>query len=369
MTAFYVAALYLALRLERVPSAIGRVLFGAVLGLGLLAKYSFVIFALALLVAVFLDRKMRRGILSPWVLVGFALSLAPVVAQLSWLVEHAPPHHLVQGETPLTLWENALRIGKTVFRVCLGVVGFLMPMGAIWIAVFWKAVRRRPLATDETTRHLRFFERLFAAIVVLALIAIVVIQSDRPRSHYFFVLVPLVPYFFLRYGAAMDAPQIKRFAALISLSGVVLIATLIGKYVIEPRICGHCEDHIPYDAFARQLREQGFKQGTIFAFFHKDPLAGNLRVRFPDSRVVSAKHPDVIAPRRHAPGQCLIIWPVKGVVEPKSATIRGANQSPLATTLPFDYPSHVLTASLPPWGERPHQLEYLLIEGGRGRCR
>ncbi len=369
VTLFYLTALFLLLRLEKAPSVWGRVLFGAALGLGLLAKYSFLIFAIALLVAALRDRDLRRGLLSPWVALGFALTLPLVVPQLAWLAEHVPPHHLVQGEAPLSWLENARRIAKSALRLALSIVGFMMPVGVIWLAVFWKAVRAAPPATGETARRMRFLERLFLVLVVAALVAIAVIQSDRLRSHYLFVLVPLVPYFFLRYGAAMTATEIRRFAALISVSGITLIGVLTGKYFIEPLVCGHCEDHVPYDDFARQVRDAGFRQGTIFAFFHKDPLAGNFRVRFPDSRVVSAKHPDVVAPQRPPPGQCLIIWPVKGAVEPKSATIDTANRSPLATNLPFDHPSRVISAPLPPYGKRPHALEYLLIDAGIGECR
>jgi hypothetical protein len=203
----------------------------------------------------------------------------------------------------------------------------------------------------------------------VAALAIVAISNDRLRTHYYFVLLPLLPWAFLRIAHAVTDVHIRRFAALLSLTALALVGTLTAKYFVEPLVCRHCEDHIPYDDFARQLRDAGFKQGTIFAFFHKDPLAGNLRVRFPGSRTVSAKHPDVVPPRRHAPGQCLIIWPVKGAVEPKSATIRTANLSPLATKLAQDYPSRVLTANLPPWRDTPHQLEYILLETGAGECR
>lgn len=369
VTAFYLAALYLVLRLGRAPSVWGRVLFGAVLGFGLMAKYSFALFALALVIAALFERDLRRAILSPWVALGVALSLPVVVLQLTWLVEQAPSHYLVRGEVPLSLGENALRILKTLLRVCLSVVGFVMPFAVLRLAVFWRAVRSRPKPEGERAARLRFLERMLMIIAIAAFGAIAIIQADRPRSHYLFVLVPFVPYLFLRFGAAFTAVQIRRYAALVTLSAVVLVTALVTKYFVEPLICGHCEDHVPYDSFARQLRDAGFKGGTIFAYFHKEPLAGNLRVRFPHDRIVSAKHPKAIPPKRQPPGQCLVVWPVKGSVEPKSATVRGANESPLATKLPYDYPSRVITAPLSPWGKRPQQLEFLIVEGGAGGCR
>lgn len=369
VTAFYLAALLLILRLGKAPTVPLRIAFGAALGFGILAKYSFVIFAIALVIAAMFDRDKRRAMVSPWVALGVAVTLPLVLPQFAWLAEHAPSQHLVRGNQPLDWIANLGRIVETTLRVAASTVAFFLPFGLIWLVVFWKAVRQLPAQDIGTAHHARFLEHLFLAIAAIAFVAIAVVQSDRPRSHYLFVLVPLVPYLFLRFGAAMTDRQVRRYAALISLSGVVLIGTLVGKYFIEPLIHEDCEDHVPYDTFADKLREAGFKRGTIFAYFHRDPLAGNLRVRFPESRVVSAKHPGAIPPAGETPGQCLIIWPLKGAEDPKSATIRTANESRLATKLSYEIPSKVTSASLPPWGNRRNQIGFALIEGGAGDCR
>jgi len=321
------------------------------------------------LVAAMTIQDLRRRLLSPWLVFGVLLTLPVLVPQLQWLLEHAPSGHLVRGETELSLSDNARRIGKGMFRLIVSIVGFLVPLWVLWLAVFWKAVRRPPAVTAERAVPVQLFQRLFFVLVGLAAIAIAIIQSDRLRSHYMFVLIPLVPYFFLRYGPAFRDKEIQRFAAIVSIAGVALIGTLIGKYLLEPLVCGHCEDHIPYATFAQKIRNAGFKQGTIFAYFHRDPLAGNFRVQFKDSRVVSAKHPKVIAPRKHPAGQCLIVWPVRGAKEPKSATIRTANASALKTGLALDHPAVTITAQLPPYGRKPHQLAFVLLNEGAGECR
>ncbi|MEK9722456.1 MAG: hypothetical protein VW405_03075 [Rhodospirillaceae bacterium] len=206
--------------------------------------------------------------------------------------------------------------------------------------------------------------------MAIAAVSIFVIQADRLRNHYMIVLVPLVPYVFLRFGPAFSEVQVRRFAALISLAGVALVATLVGKYFVETSFCKSCEDHVPYDAHAEQLRAAGFIGGTVFAYFHFDPLAGNLRVRFPNARIVSAKHPGVIPPRGGAPGQCLIVWPMRGADDPKSATIHTANKSPLNTGLDWNALRASRTrAPVPPWDGTVHELGFVLLKDGAGDCR
>ena len=369
VTAFYMAALLLVLELRAAPTPAKALALGITLSLGLLAKYSFAVFAFALIAAALFDRDLRRRLRSPWLLIGILIPLPLVVPQFLWLLEHIPKDHLTSADGTYDAVDIAWQKAKSLLRLIPAIIAFFLPFWVIWLAVFWRALRQAPPAPDQARAHLTLLKRLFWLLLALAAVAITVISRDRLRSHYYFVLLPMLPWLFLRIAPAITETQIRRYAAIISLAALTLIGTLVGKYFIEPLVCNQCEDHIPYDDFAAQLREAGFEQGTIFAFFHKDPLAGNLRVRFPDSRVVSAKHPQVVPPRRHSGTQCLIIWPVKGAVEPKSATIRTANESELATKLPYDYPSQVLTANLPPWGKAPHQLEFVLIDEGRGNCR
>lgn len=369
VTVFYLAATILVWRLRGRARRADQVALGVVLGLGLLAKYAFLLYALALLIAAAFETETRKRLISGWLVAGFALTLPLVVPQALWLLDFAPADHLSRIDSTYSTLDVVMQKVKGIVRLVPAVIGFLLPLLVVWLAVFWTALRHPPEVPDERRADLKLFERLFFLLLAIAAIAILAIQSDRLRSHYLFVLIPLMPYFFLRFGRGLSDIQIRRFAAVISLAGVTLIAALVAKYFIEPLVCGHCEDHVPYDTFSDELRDAGFKQGTIFAYFHKDPLAGNLRVRFPGSRVVSAKHPRIVPPSRHAPGQCLIVWPVKGAVEPKSATILTANQSPLATGVALDHPSKKISGYLPPYGKRLHQLEYVLIEKGAGMCR
>ncbi|MAH83789.1 MAG: hypothetical protein CBB68_05435 [Rhodospirillaceae bacterium TMED8] len=369
VTLFYFATLLMVIVIRQAPSPIKLIFFGIILSLGLIAKYSYLIFALATMAAVASERDLRRYIFSPWVLFGILIPTPIIVPQLQWLLTHAPDGHLINADSSYTIVDIVNQKFLGLFKLIPGAFGFLMPFGLIAVAIFWKSLCHRLNKPEERVIYIKLFERIFFFLLASAAATILIIQSDRLRSHYFFALAPFVTYFFLRFGHAFSSQQKMFFAGMITLTSVGLVTTLVAKYFLEPLVCGHCEDHIPYDEFADQLRQNGFKQGTIFAYFHKDPLAGNLRVKFPQSRVVSAKHPGIIPPAQSFSGQCLLIWPVIGAVEPKSATIRTANLSALNTQISYDHPSKIITAKLPPYYDKAHQLEYILINEGSGRCK
>ncbi|MDD9877926.1 MAG: glycosyltransferase family 39 protein [Magnetovibrio sp.] len=367
VTFFYAAALWIVLRLDADPAWRDYALFGLIAGLGVITKYSFAVFLAALLAAALMDSGYRRRLLDPRTLLALAIAAAVIWPQFAWYLDHFQPG-LVAGENELSWSENAKRAAKGLFRLAVAAFAFLLPLAVIGLAIFWPSLRRPARHSPTRHRHLRLIERTAVLIFVAAAVGIVIIKGDRVRTHYMFFLALFPLYFFLRYGTRIDGRQIRLFAATVTLSGITLVGALVGKFAIEPLVCNHCEDQIPYGGFADQLRGAGFEQGTVVAYFHRDPLPGNLRAQFPDSRIVSAKHPEVIAPVRHAPGQCLIIWPVIGATDPKTATLRSLRLV-LGVRISDDHPSKVLRANLSPYGDRPHELEYILLTPGRGRCR
>ena len=194
----------------------------------------------------------------------------------------------------------------------------------------------------------------------------------RIRTHYMVVLM-LFPLWVLA-RVEMTEPSGKRlgvFAAFLSLAlfaGPVGMAT---KYVLEPWNCGRCQHHIPYPALADKIRALGFTGGTILAHWHPDPLPGNLRAVFPEARVISMKHMDVIPPRRGAGGQCLILWSADAAGDKRSDAIAAANAH-LAARIGKDEKQHLVIAPLAGipmiTGGKTAALGAILLDG-RGDCR
>jgi hypothetical protein len=102
---FWGGLAYLVLRIIKTRNTKLWLVFGALAGVGLLNKYSLVIFASALIGGVLLTR--QRGILfTPWILAGGAIAFLIFVPNLVWNVQHDWPF--------LELMRNVRATGKDV---------------------------------------------------------------------------------------------------------------------------------------------------------------------------------------------------------------------------------------------------------------
>jgi hypothetical protein len=141
---------------------------------------------------------------------------------------------------------------------------------------------------------------------------------------------------------------------------------LAGQALLEPLWCRKCERQLPYDAWSRHLRTAGFTQGTIVADWWPYPLDGNFKVRFPQARVVTVKHPYAIPPAAETPGACLLVW---GARQRGPTVIAFANER-LGAGISVDTPVRAYAASIRFTDDRHIVLlYYLLVKDGAGSCR
>jgi hypothetical protein len=245
----------------------------------------------------------------------------------------------------------------------------------VFLALFF-APAWRPLPTAsaapadiEARRFHRFFAVLFAALIGLMVLFIVFGGIARIRTHYMFALALVPLFFFLRVRLSdFGEGRLRRYAAALSLAALIVFLGLPVKYAAEPFTCGKCEHHLPYAEFAEGLKKAGFRTGTIFAYWHPYPIAGNLRAAFPKARVISAKHPDVIPPPAAVPGQCLLVWSGPPQGPEAGGTLTLANRY-LGTAFETATPGTALSARLATGTRRTYRLSYILAGEGRGQCR
>ncbi len=331
---------------------------GLAVGLGLLAKPVFALFGVALMAAALWDPEVRTQLRPAGLGMALFIAAALYAPHGLWLADH-----LAQA-APADATGRSLASGlKQVPRLWGLALAFPMPFLILFAALFWPAFRH-----GRSDWRWRLFVRTLGIMLVLASIGVAVIDVDRVRSHYMFVLAFVPAFAFWRLGRDVPATRIGLFAGLVFAAVAVLAGGIVGKALWEPERCGRCQHHIPYDALAEDLRAAGFEGGTIITGWHPDPLAGNVRARFPDARVISSKHPDVIPPARQPvpmgrPG-CLLVW--SGGGDPAHLIALG-NQR-FGAGIPVDAKGASLTRPLAGAPERAFTLSYLL-EPARGECR
>ena len=102
---FWGGLAYVVLRMVNTANPKLWLAFGAIAGVGLLNKYSIVIFASALLVGILITRQ-RRILFTPWILAGGGIALLLFLPNLIWNIQHDWPF--------LDLMRNVRATGKDV---------------------------------------------------------------------------------------------------------------------------------------------------------------------------------------------------------------------------------------------------------------
>jgi 4-amino-4-deoxy-L-arabinose transferase-like glycosyltransferase len=88
VTTLAAATLYVVVLLLRRPRPVLYLALGLVAGLGVLAKYSYVAFIVALGLALLTGRDTRKVLLDPWIIAAALVALAIVTPHAWWLLGH-----------------------------------------------------------------------------------------------------------------------------------------------------------------------------------------------------------------------------------------------------------------------------------------
>lgn len=372
MTMLAAAALFAALRIRAAGRAWDYVSLGLAFGVGLLAKYNFAVFGLALLGAGFYDRTLRTRFFNARILLTLAAGAVVAAPHFFWLYTHSAATERAFAAafraTAGAGWLDGVVSG--LLALGDGIIGFLLPLPLLLVALFPRVV----LPVRNAAGHDRGVERFLlvhmAAMVLILVAAVLFGGVNHFRNHYFFIFIGMPIWFFVRLEAVEIAPvALRRYGAVLSLFAVGVILGILGKFFLEPAFCKRCYLHIPYPELTNQIQAAGFSHGTIVVRGQFVQIGGNLRTAFPDARIVTNKFRfSYIPPPVSNDGQCLFVW-TKKVPPSDVQNLKNFAAETFGTTVPADAQVRTARASFALAPARPYQLFFILLAGGSGACR
>lgn len=363
MMAVLSATVYQVLRLEDRARWFDYGALGVTLGLGMLAKYNYPLFAGPFLIAAAFHPGLRRRVLA-WPMAA-ALILAGLIA--------AP--HLVELvlRPPPGLDRSLPPIGKlaSLQSALAAALSFASPLLILFVFFFLRAFCPLPPAAQVGTPCRRLFEVYFILLAAIVIGAILVLPEAEVRTHWLAVLLPFPLYVLLRAEAAgVGGRPAALLLGLLSVLALVVPAAIAANAVIAPARCKKCNFFIPYAELARQIRAAGFSEGTVLAHDYPNQLSGNLRPYFPQARFVSMRFKP-FDPPPGVPGACLIVW--NAALDPTPGTgVEMVNYVRLrfGADIPPETPLRHVEAPIRRGDGRTVRLLFLLYSGERqGRCR
>ncbi len=369
-TSLAAASVWVLLRLLREGATRHYVILGLLLGLAALAKYHMVLFGASLVLAVVSLPGLRGRLLDRRMLLGVGVAALVLAPHLVWLAGHL-------ALTSSGIAEK-LRLGQEGGRVEAGAKGVLHliwatllvtpPLVSVFFLFFPRAVGGGEGRISDALEPRRLLARFFLVAAGLLALAAVLIRVTTFEGRWlgpFLLLLPL--YLFLRLPAGdVGAGRLRRFGYLLAALAVVTVLVRVGEVWAGPRFGIHSRLHIPFAALAEEVRAAGFAGGTIVA--ENRIIGGNLRLHFPDARVLTADLAYLQPPARREPGQCLVVWNRVRSDETPAALERFLRIRLEARVLDGYEPGQA-RARLPGRAAPVYELAFMRFPRGIGTCR
>jgi 4-amino-4-deoxy-L-arabinose transferase-like glycosyltransferase len=378
LAAAVAASFYAFARLIERPSAVRYLVLGVGFGLGLLAKWNFVMLALGLPLACLLDRRLRPLVLDPKVLLALAAMTVIMVPTTLWVFGQEPS---VGSTATAVLVDRPGRgllstLAAGTAALARATLAYPMPFLALFLVTFggalWRARSAGGPDRDQPPWPLvtpGFLGTLIALILALHWLLIPTVGAVAFTEHWLhpaLMILPVLLFALVERGR----PTPRALGTYLILLGLV-VATALGArivhYVQGADHCRRCRDLVPFAALAAQLRAAGFARGTVVA----DDLhiGGNLRLAFADSRVLDPTYPASIWPPPTDHGQCLAVWQADAGAPAHQRRLEAWLADELQVA-PASVPRRGRVAALM-MGSRTkvYALEYELWPEGPGACR
>lgn len=365
LAAMNLGTLWAAIRLSASHRTADYALLGVMIALGFLAKYSFALFLLPLLAAMLTQTELRRVILDWRIFITLGVALLIFGPHGLWMLDAR--FDFVQFLSEKQQSEDPqpylVEVAKGLGAVVIAALSFLVPLLLVFPLAFRRAFKTEALSDASPWARATTLIVVFGlALLVLDVFVLRATQFEQRYMMCALMAAPLAAFLWLdRRNPSQQS--LTGFVVATALVAGVVFAGITGRAMLEHRSCNRCWEEMPIGDFARELRQSGFIDGTIVADHYN--VAGNMRLAFPDSRIVAANY-FVAHPDRSAEGQCLLVWNARNAGEamPQALLDYLAWRGLSAPAAPPDYFTAPLRRS-----ERLDRFGYVFLANTDGNCR
>ncbi len=266
-------------------------LLGALFASGFLAKYSFSIFIVALILSSLFDKRLRTIFLNKRIFITFATFMLLTLPHSLWIFEHIP---LVLSPTlnKLQPIEGGYFTGIKEFTVALIEFLALMPIPLILF--------RKSFQKPGNKFLLTFFGFTIIILTLFILFSGATHFKDRWLQPFFF----LVPLFIVAKMniQSIDEKKISLYFKFIYFLMVLITAALIGRVVFPDLLKKPSRLNCPFTKVSSEIEKSGFQNGFIIA--EDKILGGNMKLNFPKSTISAENFEQVLEKDK----KILIVW-------------------------------------------------------------
>lgn len=193
------------INLDRRGGLAAYLLFGAATAFGFYSKYNYGIVWVGFIAAALMDSRLRRRLLDPRMLAALLLVLLLLSPLLHWISGHLDGM-LSHGRSRIaeTPEHPGLPVAlSALLDLIVSAAGLLVPLFVVLAVLcpraFWHV---RDAGDVELARWRRFLTRYLIIAIGILIAGIFVLGTTRFQTRYVYILLPVLPWTFLRLAAA-----------------------------------------------------------------------------------------------------------------------------------------------------------------------
>ncbi len=307
--ALALATLWLLHLVVRRPRAALYAGLGAAVGLGVLSKYNFLLFAVALAGGALATPAFRAAVVDRRALLTVAVAAALLLPHAVWVGTHrealeaAALERLSPVRTPAAALTGFAQLAWAVTR--------FLALPVLVVALCVPGVLRRGPEPNASRRLLEGYLALLLGGLALAVLGLGVTEIKGRWLQPLLAPVPLV--LFLRIEAAAGPRRLRALSGAVLAFGGLWLALRAGQVWFGPSLGISTRLHLPVAGVATGLRAAGFATGTLIT--EDAALGGALRLHFPEARVLTPAFPTLAVPESR-PGVTAVLWRPRGGTDP-----------------------------------------------------
>ncbi|MGH1418598.1 MAG: glycosyltransferase family 39 protein [Hyphomicrobiaceae bacterium] len=263
------------------------VLFGVVVGLGLLTERVFAAFLAALIVGAMLQPAFRSKVLKPRSLLSLVLAGIIIAPYVGWVLNdnsRVADWYRAGAASNKDYWRGVIDAIRGPFFYLAPLVVIVPIMFPGFMQAAWRKIRQ-PINRNEPGDPLQLVWHVTVICFVASIVGALVLKLGRQPIHAYMALyiTTVIWLFGVVRDSDKSAGQVKRFAVLaLAIAAFALSARLANLYVMHP-VCKKCRWGMPYVELGEAMKKNGFRDHKIVTY---DPeLAGNLRQVFANTPI------------------------------------------------------------------------------------
>jgi len=264
------------------------VMFGLASGIGLNAKYNFVLVLVALAVVAWMIKEFRYKIYQKALCLSFGIAFLMVLPHFLWFISH------LDTATERTL--NRMNVGHThnawlnfakgIFDLFISCIAFLTPFWLIFIGLFRKNF------TFKWDNNVKAFIGYMAIIFIFLFLMIALSGSTHIKERWLQPYLFLVPLFLFLHVEIMEEKNISCYLQWAIIAPIIVaLVVLIRPFVIDMR-GKPTRASYPFDILAHSITQNIPSNAPLLIHAEDKYIGGNLKLFIPNALVITSSLPN-----------------------------------------------------------------------------